>query len=209
MNSRFSCHICSLGEMGDNQCRNCASSTEDLQPGKPEVEGDILTKGIQGTAGKGRGRQECGKVDLAGLQLKSPDVMSCEELKLCLRGAGLAVSGKKEVLMSRLIRHRAGKSTAEGRGKSKKVVTERVRPKVDCSAVIPKTIKLKKFENLWYKKKKSYMDEDSDEEVAVTLQSGVGGSAPKSPSSDISSSSLSSGSPHLTDGFSLGPSLSR
>ena len=84
MNSRFSCHICSVGEMGDNQCRNCATSTEGLQPGKPEEEGDILTKGIQGTAGKGRGRQECGKVDLAVLQLKSPDVMSCEEIKHCL-----------------------------------------------------------------------------------------------------------------------------
>ena len=121
MNSRFSCHICSVGEMGDNQCRNCATSTEGLQPGKPEEEGDILTKGIQGTAGKGRGRQECGKVDLAGLQLKSPDVMSCEEMKHCLRGEGLQVSGKKEVLMNRLMRHRAGEITAEGRLKSKKV----------------------------------------------------------------------------------------
>lgn len=211
MNSRFSCHICSVGEMGDNQCRNCATSTEGLQPGKPEEEGDFLTKGIQGKAGKGRGRQECGKVDLAVLQLKSPDVMSCEEMKHCLRGEGLQVSGKKEVLMNRLIRHRAGEITAEGRLKSKKVVAERVRPQVDGSSVIPKTIKMKKFENLWYKKKKSYMDEYSEEEdeVAATLQSGVGGSAPKSPSSDISTSSLSSGSPHLTDGFSLGPSLSR
>ena len=121
MNSRFSCHICSLGEMGDNQCRNCATSTEGLQPGKPEEEGNILTKGIQGTAGKGRGRQECGKVDLAVLQLKSPDVMSCEEIKHCLRREGLQLSGKKEVLMSRLIRHRAGEITAEGRLKSKKV----------------------------------------------------------------------------------------
>ena len=68
---------------------------------------------------------------------------------------------------------------------------------------------MKKFENLWYKKKKSYMDEYSEEEVASTLQSGVGGSAPKSPSSDISTSSMSPGSPHLTGGFSLGPSLSR
>ena len=88
MNSRFSCHICSVGEMGDNQCRNCATSTEGLQPGKPEEEGDFLTKGIQGKAGKGRGRQECGKVDLAVLQLKSPDIMSCEEMKHCLRGEG-------------------------------------------------------------------------------------------------------------------------
>ena len=130
-------------------------------------------------------------------------------MKHCLRGEGLQVSGKKEVLMNRLIRHRAGEITAEGRLKSKKVVAERVRPQVDGSSVIPKTIKMKKFENLWYKKKKSYMDEYSEEEVASTLQSGVGGSAPKSPSSDISTSSLSSGSPHLTDGFSLGPSLSR
>ena len=159
MNSRFSCHICSVGEMGDNQCRNCATSTEGLQPGKPEEEGDILTKGIQGTAGKGRGRQECGKVDLAVLQLKSPDVMSCEEIKHCLRREGLQVSGKKEVLMNRLIRHRAGEITAEGRLKSKKVVAERVRPQVDGSSVIPKTINMKKL--IWYKKKKSYMDEYS------------------------------------------------
>ena len=68
------------------------------------------------------------------------------------------MSGKKEVLMNRLIRHRAGEITAEGRLKSKKVVAERVRPQVDGSSVIPKTIKMKKFENLWYKKKKSYMN---------------------------------------------------
>ena len=83
--------------------------------------------------------------------------------------------------MNRLIRHRAGEITAEGRLKSKKVVAERVRPQVDGSSVIPKTIKMKKFENLWYKKKKSYMDEYSEEEVASTLQSGVGGSAPVTP----------------------------
>ena len=84
-----------------------------------------------------------------------------------------------------------------------------MRPQVDGSSVIPKTINMKKL--VWYKKKKSYMDEYSEEEdeVAATLQSCVGGSAPKSPSSDISTSSMSLGSPHLTDGFSLGPSLSR